>query len=90
MAVCYYYRSGCLPHDFSLLYMKLIRHLFICFLLGSELVSAQCSMCRAVLESGADAKMAEQLNDGIVYLMIMPYLLVGIIGFIVYRKFYKK
>ncbi len=71
--------------------MKLIRHLFICnLLLGSELVSAQCSMCRAVLESGADAKMAEQLNDGIVYLMIMPYLLVGIIGFIVYRKFYKK
>ena len=47
-------------------------------------------MCRAVLESGADAKMAEQLNDGIVYLMMMPYLLVGTIGFIVYRKFYKK
>jgi|TARA_B100000242_G_C42935032_1_gene433621 hypothetical protein len=47
-------------------------------------------MCRAVLESGADAKMAEQLNDGIVYLMVMPYLLVGTIGYIVYRKFYKK
>ena len=47
-------------------------------------------MCRAVLESGVDAKMAEQLNDGIVYLMMMPYLLVGTIGFIVYRKFYKK
>ena len=47
-------------------------------------------MCRAVLEFGADAKMAEQLNDGIVYLMMMPYLLVGTIGFIVYRKFYKK
>ena len=57
---------------------------------ANELVSAQCSMCRAVLESGADAKMAEQLNDGIVYLMIMPYLLVGMIGFIVYRKFYNK
>ena len=71
--------------------MKLFRHLFICILLfGSELVYAQCSMCRAVLESGADAKMAEQLNDGIVYLMMMPYLLVGTIGFIVYRKFYKK
>ena len=71
--------------------MKLFRHLLICILLfGSELVSAQCSMCRAVLESGADAKMAEQLNDGIVYLMMMPYLLVSTIGFIVYRKFYKK
>ena len=71
--------------------MKWLRYLLIFSLLfGSELASAQCSMCRAVLESGADAKMAEQLNDGIVYLMIMPYLLVGTIGFIVYRKFYKK
>ena len=71
--------------------MKLLRNLLVSsMLLGSELVSAQCSMCRAVLEFGADAKMAEQLNDGIVYLMMMPYLLVGTIGFIVYRKFYKK
>ena len=71
--------------------MKLIRyHLIFTLLFASELVSAQCSMGRAVLESGADAKMAEQLNDGIVYLMMMPYLLVGTIGFIVYRKFYKK
>ena len=71
--------------------MKSIRLLLVCtFLNGSQLVTAQCSMCRAVLESGADAKMAEQLNDGIVYLMVMPYLLVGTIGYIVYRKFYKK
>ena len=71
--------------------MKLLRNLLgFSMLFGSEFVSAQCSMCRAVLESGADAKMAEQLNDGIVYLMMMPYLLVGTIGFIVYRKFYKK
>ena len=71
--------------------MKLIRYIMICILLfANDLVSAQCSMCRAVLESGADAKMAEQLNDGIVYLMMMPYLLVGTIGYIVYRKFYKK
>ena len=71
--------------------MKSIRLLLVCtFLNGSQLVTAKCSMCRAVLESGADAKMAEQLNDGIVYLMVMPYLLVGTIGYIVYRKFYKK
>jgi len=71
--------------------MKFLRNLLGCSMMfGSEFVSAQCSMCRAVLESGADAKMAEQLNDGIVYLMMMPYLLVGTIGFIVYRKFYKK
>ena len=71
--------------------MKYIKLLLVCsFLNGSQLLNAQCSMCRAVLESGANAKMAEQLNDGIVYLMVMPYLLVGTIGYIVYRKFYKK
>jgi len=47
-------------------------------------------MCRAVLETGADAKTAEQLNDGIVYLMVIPYLLVGVVGYIVYTRVYKK
>lgn len=51
---------------------------------------AQCSMCRAVLETGANAKTAEQLNDGIVYLMIIPYFLVAVVGYIVYTKVYKK
>ena len=63
--------------------------LIFCFFTNNFSYS-QCAMCRAVLESGADTKMAEQLNDGIVYLMMMPYLLIGTIGFIVYRKFYKK
>ena len=36
-------------------------------------IKFQCAMCRAVLESGADQKTAESLNDGIVYLMIIPY-----------------
>jgi|TARA_B100001939_G_C16936209_1_gene616107 hypothetical protein len=49
----------------------------------------QCSMCRAVLETGADAETAKSLNDGIVYLMIVPYLLIGIIGYIVYKQLTK-
>jgi len=46
---------------------------------------AQCAMCRAAIETEGDSSRAEALNDGIVYLMIMPYLLVGLIGFIIYR-----
>ncbi len=46
-------------------------------------------MCRAVLESGEDQSMAEGINDGIVFLMAVPYILVGTIGFIIYRKFNK-
>ncbi|MFD1094209.1 hypothetical protein [Salegentibacter chungangensis] len=46
---------------------------------------AQCSMCRAVLQNNADQSTAEGINDGIVYLMIFPYLLVGGIGYFIYR-----
>ena len=34
----------------------------------------QCSMCKAVLESGADEKVAESLNDGIVYLLSLIHI----------------
>ena len=54
------------------------------------ITSAQCAMCRASLESEGNATKAEALNDGIVYLMIVPYLLVGVVAYIVYRMFYKK
>ena len=50
---------------------------------------AQCAMCRAVLESEEGQSTAQAVNDGIVYLMIIPYVLVAGIGFLIYRKFYK-
>lgn len=46
---------------------------------------AQCSMCRAVLESDVDGGAAEAINDGIVYLMVFPYILVAGVGFAIYR-----
>ena len=54
------------------------------------LLDLQCAMCRAVLESGADQKTAESLNDGIVYLMIIPYILGGLTLYFLYLKFFKK
>lgn len=50
---------------------------------------AQCAMCRAVLESEESQLAAEGINDGIVYLMAIPYILVFGIGYIVYIKFFK-
>lgn len=47
--------------------------------------NAQCAMCRAALESEGNAKKAEAINDGIVYLMVIPYILVAVIGFAIYR-----
>lgn len=45
----------------------------------------QCAMCRAVLESDASGQAAKGINNGIVYLMIFPYLLVGAVGYAVYK-----
>ncbi len=65
-----------------------IRFLFIFFvlLLLPELAEAQCSMCRAVLESDTDTSAAEGINNGILYLMAFPYLLVGGLGYYIYRS----
>lgn len=50
-------------------------------------MSAQCAMCKAVVENG-DAEVAQGINDGIMYLMAFPYILVGALLYFIYR--YKK
>ncbi|OYX85507.1 MAG: hypothetical protein B7Y83_04500 [Flavobacteriales bacterium 32-34-25] len=57
----------------------------ICFLFFGISSYAQCAMCRAALTGDANTAQAEAVNDGIVYLMVVPYLLVAIIGFLIYR-----
>lgn len=60
--------------------------LFAFLLLLPQLADAQCSMCRAVLESDTDQSAAKGINDGILYLMAFPYLLVGGLGYFIYRS----
>ncbi|MCF1421629.1 MULTISPECIES: hypothetical protein [Mangrovimonas] len=60
--------------------------LVIFFSLSTE---AQCAMCRAVLENEEGQNAAEGINDGIVYLMIIPYLLIAGLGVFIYKKFNK-
>ena len=49
--------------------------------------NAQCAMCRAVLETAEGQSTAEGVNDGIVYLMAIPYLLIAGLGYFIYRKY---
>ncbi|MCK8522428.1 hypothetical protein M0D21_12660 [Aquimarina sp. D1M17] len=49
-------------------------------------VDAQCSMCRAVLESEEGQETAKGINNGIVYLMIIPYVLIGTVGYFIYKN----
>ena len=46
---------------------------------------AQCSMCRAVLESEAGQETAKGINSGIIYLMAIPYLLVAFVGYQIFK-----
>ncbi len=63
--------------------------LILIFLLFSQMASAQCAMCKAVVESGG-ADVAEGLNNGIIYLMAFPYILVGVAGYFLYKKWKKR
>jgi hypothetical protein len=62
----------------------------ICFLFFGISSYAQCAMCRAALTSEGNAVKAEAVNDGIVYLMVIPYILVAGIGYYIYRMRRKK
>ena len=52
--------------------------------------NGQCAMCRAALGGDENTKQAEAVNDGIVYLMVVPYLLVAVIGYLIYRMYQSK
>lgn len=62
--------------------------LFTCFLFLEA--SAQCAMCRASLQNEANKAAAEGVNDGIVYLMAIPYILVAGVFYAVWRLKQKK
>ena len=62
----------------------------ICFFLIGVSANAQCAMCRAALAGESNIKKAEAVNDGIVYLMVVPYLLVVVIGVLIYKMYQSK
>ena len=69
--------------------------LALAFVLGlAPLVSgAQCIMCKAQVEAAKaerDDYDVTGLNKGIVYMMTVPYLLMGAVGFFWYRRTHPK
>jgi len=54
---------------------------------------SQCAMCKASVESNIenDQKVVGRgLNDGIIYLMSIPYIVLGGIGYMVYKNWKSK
>lgn len=67
-------------------FKKLSIYIFLLVLSFSSLsANAQCAMCRAALTSEGNTAKAAAVNDGIVYLMVIPYILVAGIGYAIYR-----
>lgn len=89
MALCCYNRSYSICYDLTLLRLEM-KNRILFFLLSLFFIvetNAQCAMCRAVLESEEGQTAAKGINDGIVYLMAIPYILVAGIGYFIYRKY---
>ncbi|HMU68575.1 MAG TPA: hypothetical protein PK511_03925 [Chitinophagales bacterium] len=55
-------------------------------------LQAQCAMCKATAEEGLREgnTQSANLNAGIMYLLAMPYLAFGVIGFLWYRNYKRK
>ncbi|MFP4089722.1 MAG: hypothetical protein ACLFUB_04350 [Cyclobacteriaceae bacterium] len=50
---------------------------------------AQCAMCRATIEnnvSHGETTIGSGLNLGILYLFVTPYLLIGLLAYLWYKK----
>ncbi len=48
---------------------------------------AQCVMCKAVAEDSAAAgAVGRGINQGILYIMAVPYILLGVFGYLVVKK----
>ena len=62
--------------------------LVLTLLLVVGIVSAQCPMCRMSLESNLanGGTMGRTINAGILYMLGMPYLLVGALGYVWYKN----
>jgi hypothetical protein len=57
-------------------------------MLTTLVFQAQCAMCKANAENASreNASVGEELNDGIIYLMLMPYMMLAVVVMIFYRK----
>jgi uncharacterized membrane protein YciS (DUF1049 family) len=68
----------------SIKYIGTFAIVVVAILIGAD-VDAQCAMCKMSAEAASkemDMSIGEQVNSGIIYLMIIPYL----VFFVFFRK----
>ena len=65
--------------------MKKLFYVLIVLIMSTSEIYSQCSMLSAIIESDQEYEAAKGFNRGIVYLMSIPYILVGLIIWKIYR-----
>jgi hypothetical protein len=61
--------------------------LLVLLMWSDAVLWGQCVMCKAVAEdSAAEGAVGRGINQGILYIMAVPYLLLGVFGYLVYKK----
>lgn len=63
----------------------LILLLIFGLLIVADTAVAQCAMCKATIESDA-GDIGKGVNNAILYIMVMPYILLATIAIIFFRK----
>ena len=75
------------------IWMKIALTVLVLLFAVSPDLMAQCAMCRSVVESTVSngrSVVASNLNFGIVYLLVAPYLLVATVAYFWYRNSMKE
>ncbi len=94
MALRIHHWCCCLLNDKPLLLKKMMKSTKILittaflFLITNVASFAQCAMCRSAVEStmsNGRNNAAVGLNTGIIYLLLAPYILVAVVGYLWYR-----
>ena len=74
--------------------LRIVLILFVTGLLAGSVqtVKAQCAMCTVSVESNAKSgsTTTNGLNHGIMYLLAAPYIAIGVVGYIWYKKYRRK
>jgi hypothetical protein len=84
------YKENSIKKGLSVNRKKIGMVYFLFSIFFSLSANAQCAMCRAALGGEQNKVQAQAVNDGIVYLMVIPYLLVAGLAYIIYRMRKKK
>ena len=69
--------------------VKTVIFIFAFLVLSLSEVAAQCAMCRSTLEnnfSAGNPGIGAGINTGILYLLVMPYLAIMIIGYFWFKS----